>query len=309
MHYCEPQVTADARVLRTACTLSQAPRRMVCTGYGNGGAEAELCGIWAAVTYPAAQIRTIAFGAPVVSVTCNMCLASQQRPCCSGLEPGRRATTIVVKPVDALGYAARWCMRQHVSPPPAGPASAARCFTWVDERPPLLAPAGGQPGVRLCLPAAAGPVVPVEHLHPPERDQRHAGERRGPRRRSARAQRHPHRGERDTICAEFGCSYRVNFPRWCGVLLPCGVEVVPQQVSKSGIRLSCSNIDLWWRGLTSSSNGSWHDECRRMRAWRPTAGSSMCPPSSSTTMSPPAARSCPTPQPRQVRTQAAQPKA
>lgn len=44
----------------------QAPRRVVCTGYGNGGAEAELCGLWAAVTYPAAQIRTVAFGAPVV---------------------------------------------------------------------------------------------------------------------------------------------------------------------------------------------------------------------------------------------------
>ncbi len=39
---------------------------MVCTGYGNGGALAELCGVWAAVTYPAAQIRTIAYGAPVV---------------------------------------------------------------------------------------------------------------------------------------------------------------------------------------------------------------------------------------------------
>mmetsp|Transcript_18367 Transcript_18367/g.55306 ORF Transcript_18367/g.55306 Transcript_18367/m.55306 type:complete len:738 (+) Transcript_18367:203-2416(+) len=41
-------------------------RRVVCTGYGNGGALAQLCGIWAAVTYPAAHIRTIAYGAPVV---------------------------------------------------------------------------------------------------------------------------------------------------------------------------------------------------------------------------------------------------
>jgi len=38
----------------------------VCTGYRSGGAYAELCGIWAAVTYPSANVRTIAFGAPEV---------------------------------------------------------------------------------------------------------------------------------------------------------------------------------------------------------------------------------------------------
>ena len=46
--------------------MFQVPRRVLCTGYGNGGAYAELCGIWAAVAYPAAAIRSIAFGAPVV---------------------------------------------------------------------------------------------------------------------------------------------------------------------------------------------------------------------------------------------------
>ena len=48
----------------------QEPRRVLCTGYGNGGAYAELCGIWAAVSYPAVYVRTIVFGAPVVSQHC-----------------------------------------------------------------------------------------------------------------------------------------------------------------------------------------------------------------------------------------------
>ena len=59
---------------------SQAPRRVVCTGYGDGGAEAELCGLWAAVTYPAAQIRTVAFGAPVVRQYCCVCLPLNTGP-------------------------------------------------------------------------------------------------------------------------------------------------------------------------------------------------------------------------------------
>ena len=59
--------------------LSQELLRVVCTGYGNGGAEAELCGIWAAVTYPAAQIRSIAFGAPAVCSCCEAPLDSHGR--------------------------------------------------------------------------------------------------------------------------------------------------------------------------------------------------------------------------------------
>lgn len=46
--------------------LLQEPRRILCTGYGNGGALAQLCGVWAAVTYPLAQVRTITYGAPTV---------------------------------------------------------------------------------------------------------------------------------------------------------------------------------------------------------------------------------------------------
>lgn len=93
MHHCDPK-SQQCTGADNCVHLSQAPRRVVCTGYGNGGAEAELCGVWAAVTYPAAQIRTIAFGAPVVSVKCDMCLASQERPCCLGLESDRHAITL-----------------------------------------------------------------------------------------------------------------------------------------------------------------------------------------------------------------------
>jgi hypothetical protein len=39
---------------------------MLCTGYRSGGGYAELCGVWAAATYPQANIRTITFGAPQV---------------------------------------------------------------------------------------------------------------------------------------------------------------------------------------------------------------------------------------------------
>lgn len=46
------------------------PRRVLCTGMGGGGAYATLCAVWAAVTFPLAQIRHITFGAPAVRV-CN----------------------------------------------------------------------------------------------------------------------------------------------------------------------------------------------------------------------------------------------
>nr|QOL01215.1 putative extracellular protein TR9_023 [Trebouxia lynnae] len=42
------------------------PRRVLCTGQGAGGAYATLCAVWAAVTFPLAQIRHITFGAPAV---------------------------------------------------------------------------------------------------------------------------------------------------------------------------------------------------------------------------------------------------
>ncbi len=43
------------------------PRRVLCTGAGGGGAYATLCAVWAAVTFPLAQVRHITFGAPAVS--------------------------------------------------------------------------------------------------------------------------------------------------------------------------------------------------------------------------------------------------
>ena len=49
----------------------QTPLRVLCTGYRSGGGYAELCGIWAAVTYPGANVRTITFGAPEVRRTRN----------------------------------------------------------------------------------------------------------------------------------------------------------------------------------------------------------------------------------------------
>lgn len=42
------------------------PRRVLCTGAGGGGAYATLCAVWAAVTFPLAQVRHITFGAPAV---------------------------------------------------------------------------------------------------------------------------------------------------------------------------------------------------------------------------------------------------
>ena len=55
---------------RWSVLLTQVPQRIVCTGFSNGGAYAELCGIWAAIQWPAAPVRVIVWGAPVVSASC-----------------------------------------------------------------------------------------------------------------------------------------------------------------------------------------------------------------------------------------------
>ena len=40
------------------------PVRVVCAGHAGGGAWAQLCGPWAQVTFPSANVRVITFGAP-----------------------------------------------------------------------------------------------------------------------------------------------------------------------------------------------------------------------------------------------------
>lgn len=57
-------------LLQTITRLSNGPfpRRVLCTGLGGGGAYATLCAVWAAVTFPLAQIRHITFGAPAVRI-------------------------------------------------------------------------------------------------------------------------------------------------------------------------------------------------------------------------------------------------
>jgi Lipase (class 3) len=61
--------TADHRVDVHCLYFTQVPQRVVCTGFSNGGAYAELCGIWAAIQWPAAPVRVIVWGAPVVSTS------------------------------------------------------------------------------------------------------------------------------------------------------------------------------------------------------------------------------------------------
>lgn len=61
-HFCFLVVT-----VLDSCLL-QVPQRVVCTGYSNAGAYAQLCGIWAAIQWPAAPVRVITWGAPVVSL-------------------------------------------------------------------------------------------------------------------------------------------------------------------------------------------------------------------------------------------------
>ena len=51
----------------------QTPWRVLCTGYRAGGAHAEICSIWAAVTFPIASIRSIPFGPYQVSATGVRC--------------------------------------------------------------------------------------------------------------------------------------------------------------------------------------------------------------------------------------------
>ena len=52
------------------------PRRVLCTGAGGGGAYATLCAVWAAVTFPLAQVRHITFGAPAVSTLSRLVYAT-----------------------------------------------------------------------------------------------------------------------------------------------------------------------------------------------------------------------------------------
>ena len=61
----------------------QAPHRVLCTGFSNGGAYAQLCGIWAAVQWPAAAVRVITWGAPAVGL-----LAHQTAHFSCGTAPG-----------------------------------------------------------------------------------------------------------------------------------------------------------------------------------------------------------------------------
>lgn len=42
-----------------------APERIVCSGHAGGGAWAQICGVWAQVMYPSANIRVVSFGAPL----------------------------------------------------------------------------------------------------------------------------------------------------------------------------------------------------------------------------------------------------
>jgi hypothetical protein len=96
--------------LNTHVHWLQAPRRVVCTGYGNGGAEAELCGLWAAVTYPAAQIRTVAFGAPVVRPSAVLHPPSARSSSCHlalfqpAANSGRGVAAIVQRCIAAAGH-------------------------------------------------------------------------------------------------------------------------------------------------------------------------------------------------------------
>ena len=67
-----PSGFAGMTASATVCPcFPQVPQRLVCTGFSNGGAYAELCGIWAAIQWPAAPVRVIVWGAPVVSICCS----------------------------------------------------------------------------------------------------------------------------------------------------------------------------------------------------------------------------------------------
>ncbi|KAK9814603.1 hypothetical protein WJX72_008506 [[Myrmecia] bisecta] len=62
---------ADPRSENLANAISEAsagqvPLRIVCTGYGPSGGVASVAALWAAINYPAANIRLITFGSPQV---------------------------------------------------------------------------------------------------------------------------------------------------------------------------------------------------------------------------------------------------
>ena len=65
----QPGLRCNPALLQLVSRLSRGdyPQRVLCTGVGTGGSLAALAGLWAAVTYPAAQVRLITFGAPPVS--------------------------------------------------------------------------------------------------------------------------------------------------------------------------------------------------------------------------------------------------
>ena len=63
------------------------PQRILCTGVGTGGGLAALAALWAVVTYPAAQVRLITFGAPPVSPS----VQRQERVARFCSKPGRQA--------------------------------------------------------------------------------------------------------------------------------------------------------------------------------------------------------------------------
>lgn len=87
----QPGLSCDPALLQLVSRLSRGdyPQRVLCTGVGTGGSLAALAALWAAVTYPAAQVRLITFGAPPVSPSmqrheyaAHFCLQSGRNACC-----------------------------------------------------------------------------------------------------------------------------------------------------------------------------------------------------------------------------------
>eukprot|EP00891_Asterochloris_glomerata_P000662 jgi/Astpho2/662/Aster-x0030 len=75
----QPGLSCDPALLQLVSRLSRGdyPQRVLCTGVGTGGSLAALAALWAAVTYPAAQVRLITVGAPPVGDT-NFAFALSQ---------------------------------------------------------------------------------------------------------------------------------------------------------------------------------------------------------------------------------------
>ena len=65
----QPGRSCNPVLLQLVSRLSRGdyPQRILCTGVSTGGSLAALAALWAVVTYPAAQVRLITFGAPPVS--------------------------------------------------------------------------------------------------------------------------------------------------------------------------------------------------------------------------------------------------